>query len=262
MLRSIAAEDDAVERRRPTTSRAWPSSPRGWKSARCRRRVPAVALVGPRRARARPARAAASRRAAAAAGRARAPRPARSRAASPTSSRSRVAPAAAQPDPADEPVEPAADPPGEREGVPAVLAADALDRPATAPRARRRPVGVALVDVEAAAGPVGVGGQRVARRAGHGRPTTSGWRRRRRGSAAAPARRPRSKPISPSGGSGTYVGDVVLGGRRPRCAATRPAAGRCAAGTGVTSPTQWLDSRGVSTGTGTMSRRGSPATAA
>ena len=33
-------------------------------------------------------------------------------------------------------------------------------------------------------------------------------------------------------------------------------------GTGVTSPTQWLDSRGVSTGTGTMSRRGSPATAA
>lgn len=34
------------------------------------------------------------------------------------------------------------------------------------------------------------------------------------------------------------------------------------AGTGVTSPTQWLDSRGVSTGTGTITRRGSPATVA
>lgn len=33
-------------------------------------------------------------------------------------------------------------------------------------------------------------------------------------------------------------------------------------GTGVTSPTQWLDRRGVRTGTGKMSRRGSPATAA
>ncbi|GHE60595.1 hypothetical protein GCM10018782_38600 [Streptomyces griseoaurantiacus] len=31
------------------------------------------------------------------------------------------------------------------------------------------------------------------------------------------------------------------------------------AGTGVTSPTQWLDSPGVSTGTGRISRRGSPA---
>ena len=34
------------------------------------------------------------------------------------------------------------------------------------------------------------------------------------------------------------------------------------AGTGVTRPTQWLDSRGVSSGTGTIRRRGSPATAA
>ncbi|GAA3127173.1 hypothetical protein GCM10017687_47400 [Streptomyces echinatus] len=34
------------------------------------------------------------------------------------------------------------------------------------------------------------------------------------------------------------------------------------AGTGVTSPTQWLERPGVRTGTGTMSRRGSPATRA
>jgi len=34
------------------------------------------------------------------------------------------------------------------------------------------------------------------------------------------------------------------------------------AGTGVTSPTQWLDRPGVSTGTGSTSRRLSPATAA
>ncbi len=34
------------------------------------------------------------------------------------------------------------------------------------------------------------------------------------------------------------------------------------AGTGVTSPTQWLDSPGVSTGTGTITRRRSPATSA
>ena len=33
-------------------------------------------------------------------------------------------------------------------------------------------------------------------------------------------------------------------------------------GTGVTSPTQWPDSLGVSTGTGTISRRRRPATAA
>ncbi len=35
-----------------------------------------------------------------------------------------------------------------------------------------------------------------------------------------------------------------------------------ALGTGVTSPTQWLDSEGDRTGTGTMTRRRSPATAA
>ena len=34
------------------------------------------------------------------------------------------------------------------------------------------------------------------------------------------------------------------------------------AGTGVTSPIQWLDSPGVSTGTGTITRRRSPATSA
>jgi hypothetical protein len=34
------------------------------------------------------------------------------------------------------------------------------------------------------------------------------------------------------------------------------------AGTGVTTPTQWLDRFGLSSGTGTIRRRGSPVTAA
>ncbi len=34
------------------------------------------------------------------------------------------------------------------------------------------------------------------------------------------------------------------------------------AGTGVTTPTQWLDNDGVKNGTGRIRRRGSPATAA
>lgn len=78
----------------------------------------------------------------------------------------RVPPAPPQPDPADEPVEPSPYRPGQRERVPPVLPADALDDPP-----QRLPGRVhgqfALVRVEAAAGPVGVGGQRIARGARH-----------------------------------------------------------------------------------------------
>lgn len=79
----------------------------------------------------------------------------------------RVAPAASDADSADEPVEPAAHRPGQREGVPAVLPADALHHP---PQRGRRGVHVQspVVLVQAAAGPVGVGGQRVAGGAGQG----------------------------------------------------------------------------------------------
>ena len=89
-----------------------------------------VAVVGlDARTPAMPRRAGASRPAAAAAGRARAPRPARSRRRSPTARCVGVAPAPAQADAAGQPVEQAPHRPGQREGVPATIATDALDRP-------------------------------------------------------------------------------------------------------------------------------------
>ena len=70
-----------------------------------------------------------------------------------------------------------------------------------------------------------------------------------------------SKPTSPSGGSGIHramscsVQTTVL-----RSDST---SGRAMdAGTGVTTPTQWLDSDGVKKGTGRIRRRGRPATSA
>ncbi len=78
-----------------------------------------------------------------------------------------VAPSATQSDTADEAVHPAPDGPGERERVPAVVAADPLDHPPQRPRRRvDRPLPFVLV--EAAARPVRVGGQRVAGRTRHG----------------------------------------------------------------------------------------------
>lgn len=76
-----------------------------------------------------------------------------------------VAAAPAQSDPAGQPVQPAAHGPRQGEGVPAVLPADALD---DVPQRRRLHLRLArpYVGVEAAARPVGVGGQRVAGRAG------------------------------------------------------------------------------------------------
>ncbi len=78
----------------------------------------------------------------------------------------RVPAAAPQPHPAGQAVRPAAHRPCEGEGVPAVLAPDALDH---RPQGLRGGVDGPFppVGVEAAAGPVGVGGQGVAGRAGH-----------------------------------------------------------------------------------------------
>ena len=71
----------------------------------------------------------------------------------------------------------------------------------------------------------------------------------------------RSKPSSPSGGSGTYSAMSCS------CATASwirlSTSGRAIAlGTGVTRPTQCEESPGVSGRTGTMIRRGRPATAA
>ncbi|CAO0837965.1 hypothetical protein SMICM17S_10413 [Streptomyces microflavus] len=70
-----------------------------------------------------------------------------------------------------------------------------------------------------------------------------------------------SKPIGPCGGSGTYR--TMSCSRQTTSWRSDSASGRAMdRGTGVTSPIQWLESVGVSTGTGTITRRGSPATRA
>lgn len=77
----------------------------------------------------------------------------------------RVAPSPPQPDPSGEPVQPAARRPRRREGVPPVVASDALDDP---PQGLARGVDQHLppVGVEAAARPARIGGQGIAGRAG------------------------------------------------------------------------------------------------
>ncbi len=68
-------------------------------------------------------------------------------------------------------------------------------------------------------------------------------------------------PISPCGGSGMYP--AMSCSRQTASLRSDSTSGRATpAGTGVTRPTQWLDRLGVSSGTGMMSRGGSPATAA
>ena len=188
---------------RPTTSRACPASPRGWKSARCAYTArPSSPVSTPQLEPGQPGQPHLGAQPQQLA-RARAPRPARSPARRRRSSRSRVAPAAAQPDPADQPVEPAAHRPGERERVPAVLAADRPRSPATAPsatastrarRARRRRGCRRPSPGRSAAG--------RSARPGTTR-STSGSPRRRRGSWRSASSTARSKPSSPSGGSGT-----------------------------------------------------------
>jgi hypothetical protein len=70
-----------------------------------------------------------------------------------------------------------------------------------------------------------------------------------------------SKPSSPSGGSGTYC--AMSCSEQTTVLRSDSTSGRAIdAGTGVTTPTQWLDSPGLSTGTGRIRRLGSPATAA
>ena len=71
----------------------------------------------------------------------------------------------------------------------------------------------------------------------------------------------RWKPISPSGGSGTYC--LMSSSAATTVFFNESTSGRAMlAGTGVTMPTQWLDRPGVSTGTGTTRRRVRPATCA
>ena len=71
----------------------------------------------------------------------------------------------------------------------------------------------------------------------------------------------RWKPMSPSGGSGTYRS--MSFSEATTVFFSESTSGRAMlAGTGVTMPTQWLDKPGVSTGTGTTLRRESPATSA
>lgn len=67
--------------------------------------------------------------------------------------------------------------------------------------------------------------------------------------------------VSPSGGSGT---NAAMSCSWATASWMRlPTSGRAIAfGTGVTSPTQYDDSAGVSARTGTMTRRGRPATRA
>ena len=248
---------------RPTTSRAWPSSPRGWKSARCTY-VERSDPPGP------PAGSTASSSQA---------RPgsrisARSRSSSPASrsstrQKSMVSPTKTRSGsrrPRRRPT-----PPTSRSSRPRTRQASGKEyQPCSPPMpsiTRHSASGdaatgaAAAVLVEAAAGPVRVGGQRVARRARHRRRRPAGRHvgvadalqgqldRAVEADQALPAGRARARRCRAPG-------------RPPRASASRPADGRSSSGTGVTRPTQWLDSVGVSTGTWTMIRRRRPATAA
>ena len=86
--------------------------------------------------------------------------------ASSTQQRHRVATATTQAGSADQAVGDAADAPRQAPGVPASIAADGLQH-APQGRGRRIDRDRPLVDVQRAAGPVGVAGQRVARGTGH-----------------------------------------------------------------------------------------------
>lgn len=68
-------------------------------------------------------------------------------------------------------------------------------------------------------------------------------------------------PSSPSGGSGTYA-SMSFSLHTTSCRSDSTSGRAMEAGTGVTAPTQWLDRDGVSTGTGSSTRRRSPATVA
>ncbi len=75
------------------------------------------------------------------------------------------------------------------------------------------------------------------------------------------SRSARSKPMVPSGGSGTY--SLMSCSRHTTSWRSDSVSGRAMElGTGVTRPTQRLESVGVSTGTGRITRGRSPATAA
>ena len=71
----------------------------------------------------------------------------------------------------------------------------------------------------------------------------------------------RSKPARPSAGSGTYCA-MSCYWQTTSCTRESTNGRAMLFGTGVTRPTQWLDSEGVRSGTGRMRRGARPATAA
>ena len=254
-----AAEDDGVERgdRRPVRvpGQAAREEDGALAVRGCRRRRPAR-----RASPARPGRAAASRRAAAAAARARSPRPARSPAPRrPAGGAGRAGPGAAR---RRRPAGPASPAPPRRAGTSTSRSRRRSPRsPATARSAARVDRPLPDVGVEPCRRPSpgrSAAGRGAARPAPAG-VSTSGSPRRRRGPGAGPAATASSKPVRPSGGSGTYAGDVVLGATASWIRLST--SGRAMAlGTGVTRPTQSADSAGVSGRTGTIDARRSPAT--
>ena len=72
---------------------------------------------------------------------------------------------------------------------------------------------------------------------------TNAWRHSPRGSVAGPVRRRRSKPISPSGGSGTYAA-MSCSWHTTSCRSDSTSGRASEPGTGVTRPTHRLDRRG------------------
>ena len=250
----MRAEDDAVEGRRPPTSR-------GARPARGGRTAPAGAAP------VRPPSSSTANSSQASPGQphlgpqpqqpavARAPRPARSRAARPPRSRSGSRRPRRRPTP-----------PTRRSSRPRTAQA----RGTSTSRGRRRcPRSAATASAAVGVAPRSRArrGRRCRRssrdrwasgrwaRRARPRPTT-GWRRRPSRICSSASRTASSKPAARS--SGTSVGDVVLVDHDRVAQRLDQRAGRWPSGTGVTRLTHWLDSHGVRTGTGMIIRRPQP----
>ena len=171
----------------------------------------------------------------------------------------RVAPAPAQADPADQPVQPAAHLPGQRERVPAVLAADALDHPPQRLRRRGRCAACARRRTAlppAQSGSVGSGSDGAPGTDADAHRVATAESRTR----CSASRTASSKPSSPSADR-DVLGDVVLAaddGVAQRLDQRAGHAGRD--GRDQTDPV--AGQRRRERGTGTIRRRGRPATAA
>ena len=116
---------------------------------------------------------------------------------------------------------------------------------------------LALVDVQRTTGPVRVTRQRVARRSRRRRRGPTSSSRRDPGRACRASSTARSKPTSPPAGSGTYC--AMSCSLQTTSWIRLSTSGRAMLlGTGVTRPTQWLDSDGVSSGRVTIRRGWQP----